>query len=150
MTLLRETTIDAEEAACVTHPARVAVGICHKTGDYLCELCAVRLRGQTYSVHYVSREDAVIDPPMEAWVGDPCVPAALLAVLNVPVIPFFFLALCLHVSIWICVAVSLLRKARDENYRAMVQASLLGRFQASLCLSGICTFAAWCLWMRVG
>ena len=43
----------SDDAVCSNHPNKKAVAICAGTGDYICDLCRVDLRGETYSVQYL-------------------------------------------------------------------------------------------------
>lgn len=42
-----------DDATCIHHPRKKAVAVCAGTGDYICSLCAVELKGQTYSAQYL-------------------------------------------------------------------------------------------------
>ena len=43
----------SEDATCVYHPQKKAVTVCQGTGNFICALCAVEVRGKTYSVQYL-------------------------------------------------------------------------------------------------
>ncbi len=42
-----------EDATCVYHPHKKAVTLCQGTGNFICALCAVEVKGKTYSVQYL-------------------------------------------------------------------------------------------------
>lgn len=42
-----------EDAVCANHPGKKAVAVCAGTGDYICSLCRVTLKGRDYSVQYL-------------------------------------------------------------------------------------------------
>lgn len=42
-----------DDAVCSNHPNKKAVAICAGTGDYICDLCRVDLKGETYSIQYL-------------------------------------------------------------------------------------------------
>ncbi len=44
-----------EDATCITHPTKQATKICAGTGDYICSLCAIEVKGEIYSAHYISQ-----------------------------------------------------------------------------------------------
>ena len=43
----------SEDATCVYHPHKKAVTVCQGTGNFICALCAVEVKGKTYSVQYL-------------------------------------------------------------------------------------------------
>ncbi len=43
----------SEDATCVYHPHKRAVTVCQGTGNFICALCAVEIKGKTYSVQYL-------------------------------------------------------------------------------------------------
>ena len=43
----------SEDATCVYHPQKKAVTVCQGTGNFICALCAVEVKGKTYSVQYL-------------------------------------------------------------------------------------------------
>jgi len=43
----------SEDAVCSNHPNKKAVTICAGTGDYICDLCRVDIKGETYSIQYL-------------------------------------------------------------------------------------------------
>ncbi|MBX9653230.1 hypothetical protein K2Y11_06370 [bacterium] len=43
----------SDDAVCSNHPSKKATAICAGTGDYICELCRVDLKGETYSIQYL-------------------------------------------------------------------------------------------------
>ena len=43
----------SEDATCVYHPHKKAVTLCQGTGNFICALCAVEVKGKTYSVQYL-------------------------------------------------------------------------------------------------
>lgn len=42
-----------DDATCIHHPSKRATATCSGTGDYICALCAVEIKGKTYSVQYL-------------------------------------------------------------------------------------------------
>ncbi|MGC8625121.1 MAG: hypothetical protein ACP5VQ_07625 [Phycisphaerae bacterium] len=42
-----------QDATCVYHPQKKAVTVCQGTGNFICALCAVEIKGKTYSVQYL-------------------------------------------------------------------------------------------------
>jgi len=44
----------ADDATCVHHPVKQAVAVCAGTGDYICSLCAIEIKGQTYSAQHLN------------------------------------------------------------------------------------------------
>ncbi len=43
----------SEHATCVYHPQKRAVTVCQGTGNFICALCAVEIKGKTYSAQYL-------------------------------------------------------------------------------------------------
>ncbi len=43
----------SDDATCVYHPQKKAVTVCQGTGNFICSLCAVEIKGKTYSVQYL-------------------------------------------------------------------------------------------------
>ena len=42
-----------DNAVCIHHPSKLATAVCLGTGDFICDLCRVDLKGQAYSVQYL-------------------------------------------------------------------------------------------------
>jgi hypothetical protein len=47
-----------DEATCINHPSKKATTVCAGTGDYICSLCAIEVKGQTYSAQYIDTTGA--------------------------------------------------------------------------------------------
>ncbi len=43
----------SEDALCVYHPNKKATTVCQGTGNFICALCAVEIKGKSYSVQYL-------------------------------------------------------------------------------------------------
>lgn len=43
----------SEDALCVYHPNKKATTVCQGTGNFICALCAVEVKGKSYSVQYL-------------------------------------------------------------------------------------------------
>ncbi len=43
-----------DDATCTFHPDKKATAICEGTGSYICALCAVEVRGRTFSAEYIN------------------------------------------------------------------------------------------------
>lgn len=45
-----------QDATCVYHPHKRAVQVCQGTGNFICALCAVEIKGKSYSVQYLESQ----------------------------------------------------------------------------------------------
>lgn len=45
----------SDEAKCIHHPTKQATAVCEGTGNYICSLCAVQVKGATYSVDFINQ-----------------------------------------------------------------------------------------------
>ncbi len=116
-----------EYAACINHPQKKATAVCAGTGSFICPLCAVELKGKTYSVQYLDSEAGKQQTdelaPRYLQRPDRKVPGVLLVLLIPYVDAFIFLPFPLW-AIYCYVQSAAAFKMRREN---RIYAQLVGR-----------------------
>lgn len=115
----------SEHATCVYHPQKRAVTVCHGTGNFICALCAVEIKGKTYSAQYLetSAGKKAIDGVAGQFLPRPDrVVRNILVALFIPYINALVLALFPVAAIYGYVQCSKITDLRRQNvlYRELV------------------------------